>query len=363
MKRKLLKSVWIIAWKELLQVKRDRLTLALLIGVPLLQILLFGYAINLHPKALPTAVVSMEKSATEQSIIEALESTGYFKVVLRTPDKPTAEKWMLESRTQFTLVLHDNDIDAVSKQKMTLIVDASDPIASTTAINTLASLFEASKNNAHPKVSLQIERRFNPEAISALYIVPGLLGVILTLTLTLLAALSIVREVERGTWEGLISSPIPPMAVLAGKILPYLVLGLIQSILILLLARVLFEVPWLGSVSGLVVAAVIFMLANLGLGMVISMLAKSQMQAMQMGIFFYLPSILLSGFMFPFYGMPKWAQLIGELLPLTHFLRVIRGVLLKGAGDQIALTLVWPMGLFALVTLTISILLYRRTLD
>jgi ABC-2 type transport system permease protein len=356
-----------ISVKEFKQMSRDRLTLGLLLAIPFLQLMLSGYALTHHPKALPTAVVSNNESILLTHTIKEMEATGYFHVITQLTDASSAEQLMQQNNTQFTLLWPDNAAEYSLKHEpvpIKVIADVTDPISSSAALNSLNKHFSINDENSVscPDVSLNIERKFNDDSNSALHIVPGLLGVILTLTLILLASLSIVREVEHGTWEGLITSPLPALAVLLGKILPYFILGVLQTVFILTLAILFFDIPWLGSVAGLLFAIVLFILANLGLGMIFSLLSKNQMQAMLMGLFFYLPSILLSGFMFPFYGMPRWAQWLGEAMPLTHFLRIVHGALLKGAGDQIVMLLSWPIALFALLSFSLALMLFRHKL-
>lgn len=356
-----------VAAKETLHMLRDRLTLALVLTVPLVQILLFGYAIELHPKNLPTALLAHENDEFVARVARELESLGYFRVVARTSDAREADRWLAQSRVQFVLrVPQDLGLKILTggQTQLTLIADATDPVASIAATQTASAYYSAGiTQQSRLPVRLDIERRYNAEGASRLFIVPGLLGVVLTLTLVLLAALSFVRERERGTFETLVTLPIPRSALLLGKLAPYFVLGCLLFVGLLVACTWLVGLPWHGLTPALATTAASFVAANLALGITLSLIARNQMQAMQLGVFFYLPSMLLSGFMFPFYGMPAWAQNLGELLPLTHFLRVIRGVLLKDLPDPAVWSLAWPIAAFAVVTAFIAFMLYRKRLS
>ena len=357
------RGVGAIARKEALHMLRDRLTLALVFGVPLVQVLLFGYAINLHPKSLPTAMVAYEQNALVDQTVKVLESDGNFRVTARTSNPEEANRWLAESRVQFVLRLPPNlraGILRGERPEITLIADATDPVASTVAIQSITARF--SQGERPSPVRLRVERRFNPEGLSRVFIVPGLLGVILTLSLVLLGALSFVRERERGTFELLAILPMPRSAVITGKLLPYFVLGCGLFTGLLGVCVALLGLPWPHVSVALLMTVAAFIAANLSLGIALSLLARSQMQAMQLGVFFYLPSMLLSGFMFPFFGMPRWARILGELLPLTHFLRVVRGVLLKDMAASSVWGLAWPIAVFALGTGLAALALFRRRL-
>lgn len=353
-----------VAGKEALHIVRDRLTLALLISVPIVQLLLFGYAIDLHPKNLPTVLLAHESDAFVDRAVDELEAVGYFRIVKRTDDAATADRWLATSRAQFILSLPERfGFDAVIGERpaVRLIVDATDPVASIVATQAAEARYRDAAGARPLKVRLEVERRFNPEGASRLFVVPGLLGVVLTLTLVLLGAFSLVRERERGSFETLLLLPIPRAAILVGKIAPYFVLGCLLFLILLLACSALLGLPWRGLSPGLAGTAAVFVVANLALGTMLSLLASNQMQAMQLGVFFYLPSMLLSGFMFPFHGMPAWARAIGELLPLTHFLRVVRGILLKGLPDSEVWALAWPIALFALLAGVAASWLFRRS--
>jgi ABC-2 type transport system permease protein len=358
-----LNGFWAVAAKEALHIVRDRLTLALLITVPIVQLLLFGFAIDLHPKNLPTALVAHENDKFVDRAVEELEAVGYFKIVKRTDDLTLAERWLATSRAQFILELPENlGFQAVTGQQpsINLIVDASDPVASIIATQAAQTRYAEAAASQPLRIRLNIERRYNPGGASRLFIVPGLLGVVLTLTLVLLGAFSLVRERERGSFETMILLPVPRAAILLGKTAPYFLLGCVLFVLLLICCSVLLGLPWHGISPALATAVVLFVAANLALGIALSLLARNQMQAMQLGVFFYLPSMLLSGFMFPFHGMPAWAQGIGTLLPLTHFLRVVRGILLKNLPDGAVWGLLWPIALFALLASLLAVTLFRR---
>lgn len=358
-----------IAAKELRQIARDRITAALLIGVPLAQLLLFGYAIELAPRQWPTAWVGSRASdAIATRAQRLLEDERWLRISRTTADLSEAERWLQRGEVSFIVVWPDDAAARVlrdERPEVRLIADLSDPFtaAALTALERRLATAERpsgpSRGDAALPVSLQIETRHAARFGAGEYLVPALAGVILTLTLTLLAALAIVREVERGTWQGLLTTPAGAGAIVLGKLLPYVGLGSGLFAVLIVLAHGLFGTSLGGP--ALWFAAGLFMVANLGLGLALSFLARTQMQAMQMGIFFYLPSILLSGFMFPFHAMPPWARGIGELLPLTHFLRCLRASLIRGADGATVLWLAWPIAAFALIALCAAMLgSYRR---
>lgn len=358
------RGVRAIAAKEALHIVRDRLTLALLISVPLVQMLLFGTAIDLHPKGLPTALVAYEDDRFTQRAVAELEAVGYFRLVARTDDPAEARRWLAESRVQFVLALPPQfGFRAISGQRppLTLIADDSDPVAALVATQAAQSRYAAAAQANSPlKVDLQIERPYNPGGESRRFIVPGLLGVVLTLTLVLLGAFALVREREQGSFEWLALLPIPRSAVLAGKALPYFLLGCLLFAMLLGICTIWLDLPWRGFSIALWLTVMLFVAANLALGLTLSLLARNSMQAMQLGVFFYLPSMLLSGFMFPFHGMPGWARALGEALPLTHFLRVVRGLLLKELPAASVPGLAWPILLFALLAAVAAARLFDR---
>jgi ABC-2 type transport system permease protein len=363
--------------KEFQQMLRDRLTFAMAIGVPILQLVLFGYAINTDPRGLPTAVVAHDDSPFARSLLAAVQTSGYFKVTHRPSSEAEGEALVEDGRVQFLVVVPAGFGRALvrgEKPAVLVAADATDPSASGNAIAALEGLSRtalagdlvgayAPLRGGEAPFEWRVHRRYNPEGLARYNIVPGLVGTILTMTLVMLTGLAMTRERERGTMENLLAMPVRPLEVMLGKILPYVLIGYVQLGVILAAAALLFEVPMQGSPVLLLAAIGIFMLANLAVGFTFSTLARNQLQAMQMTFFFFLPSLLLSGFMFPFRGMPVWAQWLGELLPLTHFLRIVRGILLKGNGLQQVLPEVWPMLAFLLVAGAIALARYRRTLD
>jgi len=361
--------------KEFVQMRRDRITFAMMVGVPLMQLILFGYAINSDPKALPTAVVMGDSSTFGRSIVTALQNSEYFRIVGPPVTEAEADQLLRLGDVQFVVTIPvDFSRDLIRGDRPTLLVeaDATDPAATSNAIAALISLNEtaldhdlkgplARLKNAPPPFDLQIHRRYNEEGITQFNIVPGLMGVVLTMTMVMMTGLAMTREQERGTMENLLAMPIRPIEVMLGKIAPYIFVGYVQVTIIVLAAHYLFDVPVIGSLPLLFGSAVFFIAANLSVGFTFSTLAKSQMQAMQLSFFYFLPSLLLSGFMFPFRGMPDWAQWIGEVLPLTHFLRIIRGVMLKGNVPYEVWPNLWPIAAFMLGAMALALLRYRRT--
>jgi ABC-2 type transport system permease protein len=363
--------------KEFQQMMRDRLTFGMAVGVPILQLVLFGYAINTDPKGLPTAIVSTDSGPMARGVLAALQNTGYFRVDHVLTSERDAEALIETGEVQFMVVIpSDFSHRLVRGEKPAILVsaDATDPSASGNAIAALNAIVPGAivhdlpgpllrlAGNA-PAFEVRVHKRYNPEGLSRYNIVPGLVGTILTMTMVMLTSLAMTRERERGTMENLLATPVRPSEVMVGKILPYVVMGYIQLGVILGAAFALFEVPMVGSITLLLAMIGVFIVANLGVGFTFSTIAKNQLQAMQMTFFFFLPSMLLSGFMFPFRAMPVWAQHIGELLPLTHFLRIVRGILLKGNGFTQLWSELWPMLLFLLVAGALALKRYRQTLD
>ena len=363
--------------KEFQQMLRDRLTFAMAVFIPVLQLVLFGYAINTDPKNLPAAVVAADSGPLTRSLVTALQNTGYFRVVASGIGQAQADALLARGDVQFVVVVpprFEHDLLRGQRPVLYVAVDATDPTASATALAALNGV--AAQALAHdlvgplrqlqgapPPYEVRIHRRYNPEGLSRLNIVPGLIGTILTMTMVMLTALAMTRERERGTMENLLATPVRPLEVMVGKIAPYVVVGYVQLGVILLVAWALFKVPMVGSFALLMAMIGVFILASLAVGFTFSTLAKNQLQAVQMTFFFFLPSILLSGFMFPFRGMPPWAQAIGEVLPLTHFLRIVRGILLKGSGWPDVLPELWPMLAFMAAVGAVALLRYRKTLD
>ena len=377
MKRFSLQRTWAVFVKELQQMLRDRLTFAMAIGVPVLQLVLFGYAINTDPKGLPTALVAADTGPMARSVSAALQNTGYFRITYSGTSEAAAEALLETGEAQFMVAIPADFSQRVVRGERPAIlvaVDATDPSASGNAIAALAQIADqalahdlggalSSLRGKESPYEIRIHRRYNPEGLTRYNIVPGLIGTILTMTMVMLTGLAMTRERERGTMENLLATPVRPIEVMLGKILPYVMIGYVQLGVILGAAWLLFEVPMRGSFSLLMATIGLFMVANLAVGFTFSTLARNQLQAMQMTFFFFLPSMLLSGFMFPFRGMPQWAQWLGEVLPLTHFLRVVRGVMLKGNDAAQVAPEVWPMLLFVLAAGTVALLRYRQTLD
>ncbi|OGA54060.1 MAG: mannose-1-phosphate guanyltransferase [Betaproteobacteria bacterium RIFCSPLOWO2_12_FULL_62_58] len=369
--------LWAVMAKEFVQMRRDRLTFAMMVGIPILQLILFGYAINADPKALPTAVLSADNSIFSRSFVRALENSGYFRVVRRMATETEANEALAIGEVQFVVTIPEGFSRKLARGErpaLLLEADASDPAATSNALAALLTLNQtalardlqgslAHLQNQAPPFEVRVHRRYNPEGVTQYNIVPGLIGTILTMTMVMMTALAMTRERERGTMENLLATPVRPIEVMTGKIVPYIVVGYVQVAVILLVAKLLFGVPMVGSLALLSLALIVFIAANLAVGFTFSTLAKNQLQAMQMAFFFFLPSILLSGFMFPFRGMPQWAQWLGEVLPLTHFLRILRGILLKGNAAAEILPDLWPVALFLLVAAAIALLRYRETLD
>ena len=368
---------WSIVLKEFLQLKRDRVTFAMIVGLPIIQLTLFGYAINTDPKHLPTAIVVSDDSPFSRSFVAGMKNSDYFDVVETLPDEASARHALARGSVQFVLSIPvDFSRRLLRGERPSLLVeaDATDPTAITTALAALPGLIApaaakdltgplAHLNGAPAAFDVQVHRLYNPEGITQYNVVPGLMGVILTLTMVMMTGLAITRERERGTMENLLAMPVLPIEVMTGKIVPYVAIGLVQATIIVLAARFVFDVPFAGSLVALYLSALLFIAANLTVGITLSSLAQNQLQAMQLAVFYFLPNLLLSGFMFPFAGMPLWAQRIGDLLPLTYFNRLVRGVLLKGNGWADLWPSVWPLAVFAAVVMAIAVRFYRRTLD
>jgi ABC-2 type transport system permease protein len=359
----------VIAWKELLQLRRDRMTLAMMVVLPVMQLLLFGYAINTDVRNIPTVVYDQDASAESRDLARSLEATGFYRLVGNVRSYGEIEAALREGSARVALVVpprYASNLALGRPAQVQLVVDGSDPQTVASATNTAASLVAArsadlmvgrlKQGGAGPvlqPIELEPNTWYNPDLRTAVYIVPGLVGVILTMTMVMLTAMAIARERERGTLEQLIVSPVKRVELVIGKIVPYVAIGYVQMSLILGAGKLVFDVPLVGSLGLLYLLAFVFIAANLALGLFFSTLAKTQQQAMQMSFFFLLPNILLSGFMFPFDAMPVPAQWLSQALPLTHFLRIVRGITLRGAdfGD-VAPELVWLSAILgALVTL------------
>lgn len=363
---------WVIAKKELLQLRRDRLTLAMMLILPVMQLLLFGYAINTDVRNIPTVVYDQDRTAASRDLAQSLRATGFYDLVGEAQDYDEIEHALRAGRARVALVIparYSSELTRGQPTQVQLIVDGSDPQTVASATNTAASLVAARSSQlmvhrlarqgaATRMVPIELEPNtwYNPDLRTAVYIVPGLVGVILTMTMVMLTAMAIVRERERGTLEQLVVSPVKNLELMVGKIAPYVLIGYVQISLILVAGRVVFDVPFVGSPGLLYALSFLFIAANLALGLFFSTIAKTQQQAMQMSFFFLLPNMLLSGFMFPIEAMPEPAQWLSNGLPLTHFLRVVRGITLKGAHfDDLVPELYWLVGLLGFLVLAASL--------
>lgn len=363
--------------KEFIQLARDRVTYALILVVPVVQMLLFGYAINTDPRHLPTALLVQENSAFARSVVSGLANSSYFDIVRQARSPAELERLIRTGEVQFAITIPGDFTRRVvrgDRAQILVEADATDPTATGSALAALARLpQEALRHdltgaalrpaNASQPFEVVIHRRYNPENITAYNIVPGLLGIVLTLTLVMQTAIGVTREQERGTMESLLATPVQPLEVMVGKLAPFVIVGMIQTALILLVARILFDVPMAGGWVGLSLGVALFIIGSLGLGFLISTLTRTQLQAMQLSVFYLLPSILLSGFMFPFRGMPDWAQAIGTMIPVTHFIRVVRGALLKGQDLADMTSSLIALAIFVCVVSALALARYRTTLD
>jgi len=363
--------------KEFIQMRRDRLTFGMMVGIPLLQLVLFGFAINSDPKHLPTAVLDHDQGVFARDLVWGMRNSGYFSIRGAARDERQVQELLDRGDVLFALTIPDGFSRSLlrgERPQVVLEADATDPAATANAVAAMVRLSELAVardlkgplshfRRPDPAFELRLHPLYNPEAVTQYNIVPGLMGVVLTMTMVVITAVALTRERERGTLENLLATPLRPVEVMIGKIVPYILVGYVQVSLILLVAKLVFAVPMRGSLVLLYCVALLFIAANLMVGVTFSTLARSQLQAVQMAFFFFLPSILLSGFMFPFRGMPVWAQWVGSMLPLTHFLRTVRGVLLKGNGWQESVPHLWPVALFLVAMLGLGLLRYRRTLD
>jgi ABC-2 type transport system permease protein len=363
--------------KEFIQMKRDRVTFAMMVGIPLLQLMMFGFAINSDPRHLPTALRCADQGPFARTFIQAMRTSDYFVIVRETASEAETQRLLQQGDVQFVIdipVDFSRRLLRGERPSVLIEADATDPAATGPALAAVNALAGTIFNHDLPgpltplhgkdgPVDFRIHAQYNPEDITQYNVVPGLMGVVLTMTMVIITALAITRERERGTMENLLATPVRPFEVMVGKILPYIAVGYIQVSLILVAARYIFNVPMVGSLPLLYAVALLFIGANLAVGITFSTLAKNQLQAVQMAFFFFLPSILLSGFMFPFRGMPEWAQVVGSCLPNTHFLRIVRGILLKGNGPAEIAPEIWPLLLFLAVAMTVGVKRYRQTLD
>ncbi|MGN6515826.1 MAG: ABC transporter permease [Rhizomicrobium sp.] len=369
--------VYAVLLKEFLQMRRDRITLAMIVGVPLMQLFLFGFAINYNPKALPTVISVDDPGVLARSVVAALHNSSYFEIVAETNSPKKARNLLRQGKVLFAVEIPENftrDIVRGSTPDLLIEADATDPAAGSYAIAALNGIAQtalrddlvgplAARAQGPPPFNPVTHLLYNPESITQYNIIPGLLAVILTMTMVLMTCLALTRERERGTYENLLAMPATPVEIMMGKIAPNIAIGAVQSAIILLVAKIVFHVPMIGSLTLLSGALVIFITANLAVGYTFSTLAENQLQAMQMMVFYLLPTILLSGFAFPFDGMPGWAQWIGEILPATHFLRIVRGILLKDNGFPEIWPELWPLILFMFAVAGIALARFRRTLD
>lgn len=368
--------IWAVMAKEFIQLTRDHMAYAMILIMPILQLVLFGYAINDDPRDLPTAVLVQDHGSFSRSFLSAMTNSGYFRITEVANSQAELDQALARGEVQFAVVIpQDFTRRVVRGDRPTILIeaDAADPSATGGALAALAGLPAqalareltgplARSAQAAP-FEVIVHRRYNPEGITAFNIVPGLLGVILSMTLVMMTSLAMARERERGTLESLLATPVRPLEVMIGKLAPYVVVGVIQATLFLVMARMLFSVPMMGGWDALIVGVLLFIVGSLALGFLLSTLAQTQMQAMQMSIFYILPSMLLSGFLFPFRGMPDWAQAMGSVIPVTHFLRIVRGALLKGVGLADAWPSVLALVAFVVVVTALAILRYRTTLD
>ena len=354
--------------KEFIQMRRDRVTFAMMLGVPLMQLVLFGFAINTDPRHLPAALVTASHDAWSRTVVSSLEASGYYRFTHLAASAAEAEQLIARGAVSFVVTVPSDlavRIERRDRPQVLVEADATDPLAATAALAVLPGIAErlAGRRDSGGALAFVTHRRYNPEGLSRYNIVPALLGVILQMTMTVMTAMALTRELERGTMENLLAMPARPVEIMLGKVMPFLVVGAVQVTVVLAAAKLLFDVPFAGSLWVLAGAIGVFVLALVLLGYAFSTFARTQMQAMQLTFSFFLPSILLSGFMFPYAGMPGWAQAIGELLPLTHFLRIVRAVMLKGAGWDAVAGEVAILGLFVLAYAGLAQLRFRRTLD
>jgi ABC-2 type transport system permease protein len=363
--------------KEFIQMRRDRLTFGMMLGIPIVQLLLFGFAISTDPKGLPAAVLDLSHDRFSRAVIASFENTDYYRFIHVPTTAAAAERLMARGDITFLLTIpSDLGRRALRGERPQILVeaDASDPAAASGAVGTLGQVASralqrelgkeaVASEQRDQELEIVVHRRYNPEGITQYNIVPGLLGVILQMTMVMMTAIALTREVERGTMENLLAMPLQPVEIMTGKIAPYIGIGAVQVTVILTVAKLLFGVPFIGSLTLLLVSILAYIVALVLLGYSFSTLARSQMQAMQLTFFFFLPSILLSGFMFPFSGMPRWAQAIGEVLPLTHFLRIVRAIMLKGAGLSDIGRELFVLFLFVITFAGLALMRFRRTLD
>jgi ABC-2 type transport system permease protein len=380
-----LPSVFDLSWsrvfavflKELVQMRRDRPTFAIMILMPVMQLVLFGYAINTDPRHLPAVIEMREDGPLTRSFLSSLRASSFVDIVAVAQTSDEADAMLRSGRASFLIAIpegFERRLIRGERPQILVAADASDPVAAGGALGAIEAIAEQAfapdfrgplsfLARTPPPYEIVVHRRYNPAGVTAFNIVPALLGVILTMTMVMITSIALTRETERGTMENLLATPVRPLEVMIGKTTPYIGVGAVQVAIVLIIATLLFQIPFTGSLSAFLIAVALFIFANLMLGYLISTVARTQMQAMQMTFFVFLPSILLSGFMFPFRAMPVWAQAIGESLPITHFLRIVREIVLKGAGFPDILNDLWPLLVILTVLATIALLRFRRTLD
>ncbi len=363
--------------KEVIQMRRDRITFAMMLGIPLIQLILFGFAINSDPKGLPAALVAPTPDRCTRAIVSALELTGYYRFTYPAASAAEAERLITRGDVSFVVTVPSDfgrRVERGDHPQILIEADATDPSVASGAISTLGTVAAEAllrergaeaqaADSAASQLQVTVHKRYNPEGITQYNIVPGLLGVILQMTMVMMTSMALTREIERGTMENLLSMPATPLEIMLGKVLPYLGVGAVQVVVVLVAAKLIFAVPFVGALPLLLAGVFVFVASLVILGYLISTAARTQMQAMQLTFFFFLPSLLLSGFMFPYRGMPGWAQVLGEIFPLTHFLRLIRAVMLKGADYAGIAQPMAALALFVAGYATLALLRFRRTLD
>jgi len=368
---------WAVVLKEFTQLKRDRLTFAMIVGIPIMQMTLFGFAINTIPRHLDTGIISADDSDVTRDFIEAMQNSSYFKIVERLPNEEAGREALAQGQLLFVVSIPAGFTRQVLRRERPSILieaDATDPTTTGSALAAVNGITQsviqreltgplASLRGGPAPFAVSVHPLYNPDEITQYNVVPGLMGMVLTLTMVMMTGLAVTRERERGTMENLLAMPSTPLEVMTGKLVPYIGIGLLQASIILAAARYVFFVPFFGNIFAVYLSALLFIAANLTVGITFSSLARNQLQAVQLAIFYFLPNIVLSGFMFPFKGMPGWAQDIGNLLPLTYFNRLVRGILLKGNGWADSWPSVWPMMVFTVVVMGVAVATYRRTLD
>ncbi|XSG81857.1 MAG: ABC transporter permease [Methyloligella sp. ZOD6] len=372
-----LRRTWAMVVKEFVQMRRDRMTFATMVFIPILQLVLFGYAINTDPKHLPTAVLTRDDGPLTRAVLVAMKNSDYFAFTQQVRDSAELDQLLASGEVQFAVEIpasFERDIRRGDHPSLLVIADATDPVATGTAISAVQGLVDTALRRElrgpdsavearAPPFQLSLQRRYNPEGLTQYNIVPGLLGVVLTMTMMMFTALAVTREIERGTMESLLAMPIKPVEIMIGKIAPFVLVGFVQMAIIIGAANLMFGVPIMGNLWLLILLSTLFAASNLAVGYTFSTIAENQLQAVQMTFFFFLPNILLSGFMFPFRGMPVWAQWIGEALPLTHFVRIVRGIMLKGNGFAEMQIDVLALVIFLVVAMGLALMRFRRTLD